>query len=217
MNSTFITLFDVDESNLLTDTSIPEPKTRAEVFERIDLSDAHDADSLIELIQLCQPLADHFRRMSIEYLEDISNASDFLRDLSAEATARTGAQRLIMRALQEDPEEGWQQWIEYSSDSNLETFREIVRNWLEEDVDWREHNHFDSVWNGQTAAFGFFQNLPRSTLIELGVQLIDGGRPGSQLAMLTKNQAHTNELAQHLGLTCRFRAASVTVAGAKHD
>ncbi len=220
MSSTPTTWFDVDETGLLTDTSVPDPRTRAEVFERIGQGEFHDADGLIELIRSCQPLANHFRRLSLEYMDDIADASEFLRNLPAQNTIRTGTQHLILRALQKDPEEGWEQWVEYSGDASLEAFRHIVHDWLGDEIDWCEHDHFDNVWNGQTAAFGYFLDMPRSTLKELGLRLSDGGRPGRQVAELTKDLVQTNELAKRLGLPCRFcsasPAAAAVVSGAKH-
>lgn len=209
MSTQEIHWFEVRSDGHLVYPGIAEPKIRAEVFERVDLSDGHDVDGLIHLIRRCEPLAQRFRSLGEQYLQENTGPIAFLRDLGGVPSARTGSQKLILRALRQDPDDGWARWIELSGDKALETFRQVVSNWLAEEIDWREREFFDSLWNGQVAAYGHFEDQPRSVLKAIGVLVIDGDHPGSnyRAAELHKDIQEANQAAARLGLDCRFRMA----------
>jgi hypothetical protein len=210
MSTQDIQWFEVTSDGLLADPGIPEPKIRAEVFERVDLSDGHDLDGLINLIRRCEPLAQRFRNLGEQYLQENTGSVAFLRDLGSVLSARIGNQQLILRVLRQDLDDGWARWIELSGDKGLETFRQVVSDWLAEEIDWRESEFFDSLWNGQVAAYGHFEDQPRSVLKAIGVRAIDGDHPGStyRAAELHKDIQEANQAAERLGLDCRFRVAS---------
>lgn len=199
--------FEVTSDGLLVDPGIPQPRIRAEVFERVDLSDGHDVDGLINLIHRCETLAERFRNLGEQYLQENTGPAAFLRDLGCVPSARNGSQKLILRALRQDPDDGWVRWVELSGEMALETFRQVVSDWLSEEIDWRESEYFDSLWNGLVAAYGHFEDQPRSVLNAIGVHVINGDHPGSiyRAAELHKGIQEANQAAQRLGLDCRFR------------
>ena len=174
MSSTDISWFEVTFENLIIDPDTPEPRIRAEVFERVDLNDGKDCRGLIEVIRGCEPLAQYLRNLSHQYLRENTGSAAFLRNLICEPVVSSGSQKMILRALRNDPDDGWQQWIEWSGDESLGEFRQVVSDWLADEIDWKEAEHFDSLWNGQMAAFGYFEDFPGPTLKALGVRVIDG-------------------------------------------
>lgn len=218
MKSSDPIIFDVDSDGVITVPGIPEPKVRADVFERVDPQDVHTAHDLIRLVKCCEPLAERFRQLSRAYLAKQTQPSAFLETLLTQRSLRTGTQQLIVRALRRNPEEGWRHWIEYSGETALERFLQHVRDWLEEDIVWGEVEYFDPAWNGQAAAFAYFDEVPVRILRAVGVKLVDGDVPGSnyQAAILCKGLEQANEAAQRLDQGLRFEMASAVRAGASH-
>jgi len=219
MNSLDLTTFSVTAAGVIVVPGIPEPKTRADVFEQVDLRGIHGREELILLIEKCQPLASHFRFLSMVYLDEHSQADGFVDNLVAQRGPRSGAQQLILRVLRRDPDGGWREWIRCSGDSALEGFLQRVRDWLADDIDWSESEYFDAVWNGQEAAFAHFDDLPAPILKTIGVRIVDGDVPGStyRAAELRKGIDAANQAAELLELDFRFESAAAPVVQVCHD
>lgn len=209
-------LFDVDASGVLIVPDMPAPKIRRDVFSSIEPASVHSCARLVSLISDCEPLVRHFRAMAHQFLADheagLANQS-FIQGLTAgkshhrHSLAENGRLRLILRALRSDPDDGWREWIEYSGEHALEGFLQIVRDWLDSDIDWSEIEHFTEPWCGQQAALDYFQRLPPVILNALGVELEDGCLTGASagLARLTKPAREFNQVAQLLSLPCLLR------------
>ena len=133
-----LTFYSVTSEGVIIVPDIPEPKTRSDVFERVDTRDVHTRQELIELIESCPPLEQHFLDLSLAYLRVHAQPSSFVDNLVAQRGRRSDAQQLILRALRRNPDGGWRQWIEYSGDAALEVFLQQVRDWLDEKIDWNE-------------------------------------------------------------------------------
>lgn len=219
MNNLDLSIFSVTASGVIVVPGIPEPTTRADVFEQVDLRGIHGRQELITLIESCQPLAAHFRYLSMVYLDEHSQANGFVNNLVAQCGPRSGAQQLILRVLRRDPDGGWREWIRCSGDSALEGFLQRVRDWLAEGIDWSESEYFDVVWNGQEAAFAHFDDLPAPILKAIGVRIVDGDVPGStyRAAELRKGIDEANQVAELLDLDFRFETAAVPAAQVCHD
>lgn len=174
MNSLDLTTFSVTETVVIVVPGIPEPTTRADVFEQVDLRGIHGREELIKLIEHCQPLAAPFRYLSMVYLDEHTQAAVFVDNLVAQRGPRSGAQQLTLRALRRDPDSEWRELIRYSGDSALEGFLQRVRDWLDHDIVWSESEFIDTVWNGQDAAFAYSNDLPAPILKTIGVRVVDG-------------------------------------------
>lgn len=213
------TFYSVTAEGMIIVPDIPEPKIRADVFEQVDPRDIHVRRDLISLIKACPPLAQRFRRLSIAYLDAHSESTSFVDKVLAQRGLRSGAQQLIQGALRRDPEDGWQQWIDFSGDAALEGFLQCVRDWLDEDIDWNESEYFDVIWNGQAAALAYFDELPYAILKALGVQITDGDTPGSsyRAAELVKGLDEANQIAEILELELRFEGAQALSGEVCHD
>lgn len=206
MNTAKLTTYRVTADGVIIVPDIPEPQTRSDVFERVDVRYVHTCQELIEVIESCPPLEQRFRRLSLDYHHEHTHPSSFVNRLVDNRGPRSGAQQLILRALRTNPDGGWRQWIEYGGDSTLEPFLQRVRDWLNEKVNWCESDYFDTVWNGQAAAFSEFEDLPQAILKALGVRILDGDMPGSnyQAVELRKDLEAANQAAEVLGLDFRF-------------
>ena len=206
-----LTLFSVTAQGVIVVPDIPEPKTRADVFEQVDLRDVHSRQDLIDLIRECHPLAQHFGRLSRDYLDAHTQNASFVDTLVAPRRARSGSVQLIVGALRRDPEDGWQQWIDYSGDAALEGFLQTARDWLDEDINWGESDYFDAVWNGQAAALSYFDDLPAAILKAVGIRIVEGDVPGAtyRAAELYKDITVANQTAELLEL--EFRLESINL------
>jgi len=214
-----LTFYSVTPEGVIAVPDIPEPEIRSDVFEQVDTDDVHTCQELIELVESCQPLQHHFQDLGQAFLKEHTQASSFVDVLLAQRGARSGALQLILRTLGRDPDGGWRQWIEYSGDSALEDFLQHIRDWLDEPIDWNESEHFDTVWNGQAAAFAHFEDLPQSILKALGVKVVDGDVPGStyRAAELRKGLDEANQIAELLGLDFRFEPAASSSSEVGHE
>ncbi len=115
-------------------------------------------------------------------------------------------ERLILRALRDDEDDGWQRWIAFSGDTHLEHFKSLVEDWLASDIDWAEEAYFDAGYSGQDVAKCLLEDLPMRILKALGVVIVDGEYPGStySAAQLRKSVGAANEVAELLELDIRF-------------
>jgi hypothetical protein len=214
-----LTFYSVTSEGVIIVPDIPEPKTRSDVFERVDTRDVHTRQELIELIESCPPLEQHFLDLSLAYLQVHAQLSSFVDNLVAQRGRRSGAQQLILRALRRNPDGGWRQWIEYSGDAALEVFLQHVRDWLDEKIDWNESDYFDAMWNGQATALSYFEDLPNAILKALGVRIVDGDVPGSsyRAAELRKGLDEANQMAELLELDLRFEAEISSSCEVDHE
>jgi len=210
-----LTFFSVTPEGVIIVPDIPEPEIRSDVFEQVDPSGIHSCRDLIELIESCPPLEGRFQDLSAAYLKENSRLSSTVDHLVAH---RSGSQQLILRALRRNPDGAWRQWIEYSGDAVLEEFLQHVHDWLDEDIDWNESDHFDGYWNGQQAAFTYFDDLPYAILKAVGIKVIDGDVPGSNFraAKLQKSVEEANQMAELLEQEFRFEQAAVLGSEVSH-
>lgn len=207
-----LTILDVDHNGTITDPTVPEPCTRADVFGSVSLRFTQSCEDLIGEIEQCEPLVWHFRQLGQEHALELSQR---LRQVGRGSARMDGPQlspteRLILRALRDDGDEnegdGWQRWIEFSGDTHLEHFKSLVDDWLASDIDWAEEAYFDAGYSGQDVAKRILEDLPMRILKALGVVIVDGEHPGSTYtaAQLRKSVTEANDVAQLLELPIRF-------------
>lgn len=198
--------YEVAEHGTISDPTVPKPKIRADVFHNISPSYIRTTDELISAVAGCAPLASHFSVLAADHLSDIQD------ELDAEDSARRFVEwrrlAFLVAALRYDPDTGWRDWVAHKGDPGLAGFKEIIQEWLDEDIDWDEADSFDGGWSGQDAALGYFSDMDAKMRQALGVVIIEGEHPGSSYyaAELRGEIATANQTAQALGLGFRFRA-----------
>ena len=201
-----LTFYEVSEYGTITDPSVPQPKVRSEVFSNVSPALIHSVDQLVDEVEDCSPLGDHFSCLADDRLSEIDEELED-DDTSLSLTAR---RRLAFLAekLRDDPDTGWKDWIEHEGDPGLASFKQHIQDWLDDEINWNESDWFDNNWSGQSASLHFFSSLESDVCEALGVVIIEGEHPGSSYcaAELRDDITQANEVAQTLGLDFRFRA-----------
>jgi hypothetical protein len=201
-----LTYFEVNEYGTITDPSVPEPTVRSEVFKDLAPARICSMAKLIDEVEACTPLASYFSRLADERLSEIQEELDD-RDnpLGLIERRRLG---FLAERLRDEPDNGWQDWLQHEGDPGLAGFKEIIQDWLDDEINWNESDWFDSDWSRQSASLHFFSCLDCDVNEALGVVIVEGEHPGSSYyaAELRADMEQANEAAQALGFDFRFRA-----------
>ncbi len=90
----------------------------------------------------------------------------------------------------------------------MPVFRTLIREWLDEDVDWSQSDSWLSGWAGPDRAMSFFQDMDGKMLDALGVVIVEGDRPGSTYfaAVLRGKMEDANAVPEQEGLRFRMGA-----------
>lgn len=112
----------------------------------------------------------------------------------------------MLHALRSDALNGWQNWIEFSGDGQLEVFKTIVSDWLAGQIDPSVDHAMAKRHRRHHLALVELENMPLRTLSALGVVIAAGDHADgvNRVALLRKSVIHANEVAQQLGLEIRF-------------
>lgn len=212
------TTFEITGVRTLVVAGFKEPTIRAEAFDELKPDRVHCADDLVAMIDSCEPLTRHFRWLAWQHLKNHCTSEGFVDRLTKGQGVRSGAEHLILKALREDEEDGWQRWIEYSGDAALADFLAIVHDWLAAPVDWSEREHFNAIATAQEAALFYFYRLPQMIRKALGVDIVEGDCPGSsyEAAELVKDIELANQVAALLELDIVFQQKRRTGKGPSH-
>ena len=207
-----LAFYEVNEYRTITDPSVRQPKVRSEVFSNVSPVLIHSTDQLVDVVEECTPLGDHFSQLAYEHLSEIEQELEEA-DTSLGFTARRRL-AFVAAKLRDDPETGWRDWVKHEGDPGLASFKKHIQDWLDEEIDWNESDWFDSGWSGQSAALDFFSSLQGDVCDALGVVIVEGEHPGSSYyaAELEAGIDQANVAAETLGLDFRFRAEGDVVA-----
>jgi hypothetical protein len=144
-----LTFYEVAEYGTISDPTVPGPRLRADVFQNISPGSIRTTEDLISEVDSCIPLASHFSILAADHLSDIEDELD--EDDNGLGFVERRRLAFLAAALQYDPDTGWRDWIAHEGDPGLAGFKEIIQDWLDEDIDWDEADSFDSCWSGQGA------------------------------------------------------------------
>lgn len=178
------TTFEVESSGTLRVAGFTNATQRKDFYPHIADWWDESTESLKQAISECPPLRWALEKIYWDQNED--SAPDPAEDLK------------ILHA-----------WLDGASSENLEDqILPALRNWFEQPPKWSfEDDYLDtSTTTGQGAALSFFNGMEAEDLFLLGVEIIEGDRPGSSYmaAELTGDIDEANAAADEYGLPVRF-------------
>lgn len=190
--------FEVNEWGTIVDPDFTEARTWGEVFERFWVEGIRDWKDVIREVECCQPLMSHFQVLA-------SDEADRLEDLLLQKPSAKA--RKILKALREDPDEGWRDWVQLEGEQGVPRFRDAIAEWLEQPADHAQSEWFPINYGAQGQAKAFFERMDWDTLDQLGVVIVEGEHPGSTYyaAELRIPLEDANEAAKELELPFRFK------------
>lgn len=190
--------FAVNEWGTITDPDFEEAKTWADVFESIWVEGIRSWRDVIDEVECCQPLTSHFLTLAYDEAERLDALA---------ATQRTAIERRILAALEDDPDEGWRDWVRLEGNQGVKRFKEKIATWLSEPADPEQSDWFPLDYGAQGQAKAFFERLDGDTLDAVGVVIVEGEHPGSTYyaAELRASLEDANAAAQDLDLPFRFK------------
>ncbi len=191
--------FAVNECGTITEPDFKEAEKWGDVFENIWVGGMHSWQDVISQVECCQPLISHFQTLAYDEAERLEEIP---------VTERSSSERRVLAALQDDPDEGWRDWIELEGAKGVGRFRDEIAAWLDEPADHMQTEWFPTNYGAQGQAKAFFEQLDWDTLDALGVVIVEGEHPGSTYyaAELRASLEDANTAAQELELPFRFKA-----------
>ncbi len=193
--------FEVSSEKTIIDPSISQPKNWEDVFsfspECLDIP-----QELINEVERCEPLRHYFMDRAESERQDLESQLDD-DDLPNKERKRLSS---LVKAM-EDPDFGWQEWVERLGPTNMKQFQDLMAEWLKEEINWLQFDSSEHDLGGQGHALGFFESLGSPVLRALGVKIVEGEHPGSSYnaAELRIDLDAANAVAASLGLPIRFR------------
>lgn len=197
--------FEINDSHTIVDPLTKAPEVWNDIYD-INLEWIKTPDDLIDEVMRCVPLQQVF-------LDEAQDKANELRHSLDETDLSTKARKALVHQIEalEDEDDGWASFIESEGNTGLDQLKDLLADWLTDDIDWQYQEHFDD-FGGQGAAKHFFESLGAPTCRKLGVVIIEGEHPGSTYyaAELRGDIGSANQAAKTLGLPIRFRQEAVT-------
>jgi hypothetical protein len=194
--------FEVNEYGTIGEADDTGPAVNSDVYEDIDVKGLLTPKDIIAEVDQYDELRERFQERCAEELEEIETR---LEDSKLSSARRKKLEE--RRDRMQDPDDGWQAWVESGGKRGVAGFRTLIQEWLDEDVDWSQSDSWPSGWAGQDRAMSFFQDMDGKMLDALGVVIVEGDRPGSTYfaAELRGEMTVANAVAEREGLPFRFR------------
>ena len=194
--------FEVDEYGTIVEADATEPDINKDVYEDIYVKGLLTPEDIIDDVDQYDELRERFQERCAAEVKEIKTR---LKDRKLSSASRKKLEE--RRDQMQDPDDGWQAWVESGGKRGAAGFRKLIREWLAEDVDWSQSDSWPSGWSGQDRAMSFFQEMDGKMLDALGVVIVEGDHPGSTYfaAELRGKMEDANAVAKRDGLPFRFR------------
>jgi len=179
--------FEVQDYGAIWVADYSEPSTRAEAYCTY-IEDLKTVDSLSQFAERT-PLVTRLRWRYEDYRAALAEGH---------------------RQLPDDPDYGWQYWLDQEPDLALPIFLEEAEKWLDEEPDSADWDYLPVTVGAQGVAYQYFAcDEDEEVLDKLGIVIIDGDCPGSSYfaAELRIPIEEANRIAVREGLPYRFKAA----------
>ena len=186
-----VTYFEVDKYGTIRYVDFYEIKTRDDAFDLSFEYDVATPATLVDAAEKCSPLQWEIESFYTEYRENPAHPDR-------------------LDSMPEEREEEWAKWLLSIDDKTFYCLRERIKKWLSGEPRWSTEDDYIDYWKmNEGAVFRFFENETGDVLDALGVEIIEGDRPGSNYrgAELCIPIEEANAIAEAKGLSYRFRKA----------
>jgi hypothetical protein len=179
------------------------PRTRRDVYDDVTGASFDSPSDVEDCVGGCPPLESHFQALAEERRGEVEEA---LEEPGLSPAERRRLRKLL-KALRDDPDEGWRAWVRHEGQRGLPQFASVIGDWLADAPGVWESEWFPADTGPQGTALAFFRALDFATLDALGVVIVEGEHPGSTYyaAELRQPTEDANEAAARLHLPIRFR------------
>lgn len=205
-----ITEFEVTDGGTLRMADYVEAEIRAEFYEDVAEQWEGSPQDLSDAMDECQPLAwavnSIYSDFRVEIVAEIG---------AAETDAQQNKRRIAvlkerLKKLPEEPEDGVSDWLLGLTTSEFEAnVVPQIQEWFSEPPNWSfEDDYLPQTGTAQGAALEFFRSMDAEQVDLLGVDLVEGDRPGSSYyaAELRVDVDQGNRAAVAAGIPVWFNA-----------
>jgi hypothetical protein len=163
--------FVVGEYGTIVEPDEQEPKINSDIYQ-IGLDWPKTPKNVVDEIDRYDELTSRFVGLAANALEGVED------ELQEEGLVPERREYLEMiKAILQDEEEGWREWVLAEGKVKLPMFKEAIKGWLDEPVDWSQLEVWPRGWSSQGRALSFFQGMDATLVNELGVVIIEGEHP----------------------------------------
>ena len=207
-----VTEFEVCEGGALRVADFDEAQTRADFFEDAAFQWRDSPQSLHDAMVDCPPLAWAVHSIYSEFRDEIEADLKAALVRERENRERIAALKSRLSLLPEEPHDGAPEWLLGLVTSEFETrIVPDIEDWFSSPPDWSfEDDYLDESGTAQGAALLFFQDMDPDELETLGIDIVEGDRPGSTYyaAELNQDINDANLAALDAGIPVHFRPSS---------
>lgn len=176
-----VTEFEVDSGGTLSMLGHYQPETRAEFYEDVAGYWSGSPQALADAMDECQPLAWAVHSVYSEFRDELSSDVQEAQKAGTGHKKRLAALQARLRTMPEEPEDGVEAWLLALTTREFEEWvSPEIEKWFESPPDWAfEDDYLPESGTAQGAALAFFRTIEGDSLDLLGVQIVEGDRPGS--------------------------------------
>lgn len=195
-----VTTFVVDEYDTLRQWGVREPEVHADLYTDVEPLEILTGQDAVDLLNEHPGIVSRLTTVIETALAKNARQLEELPEGSACAHSVGRLMNWLAPAIDD-----WEPWVRALPHYWLGPIRDVVKAWLDDDIDW-DSCEVPMYAGSQGQALEFFDSLQVAALQDLGVKLVYGDRPGSTYfaAELEGDPDAATLVAIRLGLNIRF-------------
>jgi hypothetical protein len=154
---------------------------RSEFYDYVYTFWRRSPEELAEAIDNCEPLRWEVHRIYSGMRDKVVKALFLVKNTKKPDKKRVAALNRRLDQLPQEPDEGMTDWLLSLTQTEFEeSVTPPLEQWFADRPDWNyEEDYLPEGSTAQGAALEFFRNEDPETLDSLGIEIIEGDRPGS--------------------------------------
>jgi hypothetical protein len=179
--------FDVDEYGTLSDSSFVPNTRRDQMYSGIPNDWSNSSAELCFAMSACRPLAWCIHELYQDARDGLEDQIDAVDEDTPSGRNQVVVLRAKLHGMPEEPEDNAERWLRDLDDATFRaTIVPVVQRWLSDEPDYAcEDDYLDQDASAEGIAFVVFRALDVDALNEMGIAIVEGDRPGSNLCVAT--------------------------------